>query len=84
MNRPTVKREEETRASQALAAGELAAPLAVRGRGEAYVHYVVAGRLVVCRSVRYLLLRHNAVDFCENVLKGFFYISGVQGGGFNK
>lgn len=52
------------RASQALAALEFVALLPVSGWGDTNVHYVVAWRLVVCRSVRYLLLRHNAVDFC--------------------
>lgn len=51
--------------SLVLAAGELAASLAVCGWGEAYVHYIVAWRLVVSRSVRYLLLRDNTVDFCK-------------------
>lgn len=52
-------------ASQALAALEFVAPLPVRGWGDTYVHYIVAWRLIVCRSVRYLLLRHDAVDFCR-------------------
>lgn len=60
-----VIREEKIRASLVLAAGEFAASLAVRGRGEAYVHDIVAWRLVVSRSVRYLLLRYDAVDFCR-------------------
>lgn len=51
--------------SLVLAAGELAAPLAVCGWGEAYVHYIVPRRLIVSRSVRYLLLGDNAVDFCK-------------------
>lgn len=48
-----------------MATGELAASLAVCGWGEAYVHYIVAWRLIVSRSVRYLLLRDNTVDFCK-------------------
>lgn len=48
-----------------MAAREFAASLAVRGRREAYVHYIVSWRLVVSRSVGYLLLRYDTVDFCE-------------------
>lgn len=51
--------------SLALAAGELAASLAVCGWGKAYVHYVVAWRLIMSGSVRYLLLRDDTVDFCK-------------------
>ena len=51
--------------SQALTAGELAAPLSIHGRGDAYVHYIVAWRVIICRSVQYLLLRNDTVDFCE-------------------
>lgn len=50
-------------ASLALAAGEFASSLAVCGWGQTYVHYIVAWRLVMSGSVRYLLLRYNTVDF---------------------
>lgn len=42
--------------SQTLAALQLVALLAISGRRDANVHHVVAGRLVVRRPVRYLLL----------------------------
>lgn len=51
--------------SLALAAREFASSLAVCGWGEAYVHYIVAWRLIVSGSFRYLLLRYNTVDFYE-------------------
>lgn len=51
--------------SQTLAALQFVAPLAVGGGRDADVHHVVAWRLVVCGSVRDLLLRHDAVDFCN-------------------
>lgn len=60
-----VKQEKKTRGSQALAARELVASLSVHGWGDTYVDYIVAGRIFVSRSVRYLLLRYNAVDFYE-------------------
>lgn len=53
-------------ASQALAALKFVALLPVSGRGNTDVHHVVARRLVMCRSVRYLLLWHDAVDFCND------------------
>lgn len=56
--------------SQTLAALQFVALLAVGGGRDADVHHVVAWRLVVCRSVCYLLLRHNAVDFCNGNNKG--------------
>lgn len=56
-------------ASQALAALEFVALLPVSGWRDTYVHYIVARRLIVCRSVRYLLLWHNAVDFCRGRFK---------------
>lgn len=49
--------------SQALTALKLVALLAVRGRWDADVYYVVTRRVVVRRSVRYLFLRHDAVNF---------------------
>lgn len=52
--------------SQTLAALQFVALLAVGGGRDADVHHVVAWRLVVCRSVCYLLLRHDAVDFCND------------------
>ena len=55
--------------SQALAALQFVALLPISGWGDTYVHYIVARRLVVCGSVRYLLLRHNAVDFCRGKFK---------------
>lgn len=55
--------------SQALAALEFVALLPVSGWRDTYVHYIVARRLIVCRSVRYLLLWHNAVDFCRGEFK---------------
>lgn len=55
--------------SQALAALQFVPLLPVSGRRDTDVHYVVARRLIVCRSVRYLLLWHNAVDFCRGKLK---------------
>lgn len=42
--------------SQVLAALEFAAFQPIGGRGDADVHHVVAGRLVVCRPVCNLLL----------------------------
>ena len=55
--------------SQALAALQFVALLPVSGRGDTDIHYIVARRLIVCRSVRYLLLWHNAIDFCREKLK---------------
>lgn len=52
--------------SQTLAALQFVPLLAISGGRDADVHNVVAWRLVVCRSVCYLLLRHNAVDFCND------------------
>lgn len=52
--------------SQTLAALQFVALLAVGGGRDADVHHVVARRLVVCRSVCDLLLRHDAVDFCND------------------
>lgn len=50
--------------SQALAAREFVALLAVGGGRNTDVHHVVAWRLVMCKSVCHLLLRHDTVDFC--------------------
>lgn len=52
--------------SQTLAALQFVALLAISGGRDADVHHVVAWRLVVRRSVCYLLLRHDAVDFCND------------------
>lgn len=52
--------------SQTLAALQFVALLAVSGGRDADVHHVVARRIVVCRSVCDLLLRHDAVDFCND------------------
>lgn len=65
--------------SQVLAALQLAGFLSVGGGGHADVHHVVAGGLVVGRAVGDLLLGHDAVDFCEDVLERFLYIGGIQG-----
>lgn len=64
-----LRQEKKTGGSLVLAAGEFAASLAVCGWWEAYVHYVVAWRLIMPRSVRYLLLRNNTVDFCKKESK---------------
>lgn len=57
-------------ASQALAALEFVDLLSISGWRDTYVHYIVAWRLVMRRSVRYLLLWHDAVNFwrwkCKN------------------
>lgn len=79
-----VNQKKKKGGSQALAAGEFVAPLPIHGWGDTYVYYIVAWRIFVCRSVWYLLLRYDTVDFCENALECFFYVSGVQGWSFNK
>lgn len=55
--------------SQTLAALEFVALLPISGWWDTNIHYIVAWRLVVCRSVRYLLLWHDTVDFCRGKSK---------------
>lgn len=53
------------RRSQVLTALEFVGFLSVGGWWDADVDYVVARRLIMCRPVCNLLLRNNAVDFCN-------------------
>jgi len=41
-------------------------------------------RVAAAAALRKLLLRHDAVDFCENVMKCCFDVGGVQRGGLNE
>lgn len=65
--------------SQVLAALQLVGFLSVGGGRHTDVHYVVAGGLVMGCAVGDLLLRHDAVNFCEDVLERFLYVGGIQG-----
>lgn len=51
--------------SQALAALEFVALHPVSGWWDTYVYNIVTRGLIMCRSICYLLLRHNAIDFCR-------------------
>lgn len=65
--------------SQVLAALQLVGFLSVGGGRHADVHNVVSGGLVVCCAVRNLLLGHDAIDLCEDVLERFLHVGGIQG-----
>lgn len=60
--------------SQVLAALEFIGFLSVGGGGHTDVHHVVSRRLVMGRPVCNLLLGHNAINLCKDVLEGFLYI----------
>lgn len=72
------------RRSQVLTALEFVGFLSIGGWWDTDIDYVVARRLIVCRPICNLLLRNNAVDFCKDVLEGFFYICWIQSRSFNK
>lgn len=58
--------EEKVReVSQALAAGESVASLPICCWRNTYIHNIIARRILMSRSVWYLLLWHNTVNFCK-------------------